>query len=110
MKEVGLLVDLYQPSTVEESDFRQFVENCVIPLIKKVRANRKLTFSVNLPLSTLELLDKYSYKSVISDFKDLYNSERLELVGSISYEPLAKSIPTNILENQIILNEYGLGY
>lgn len=110
MKEVGLLIDLYQPSTQEEGILRQAAVDFFIPLIKFIKVNKKMKVSLSVPLSTLELLDKYGFGSLISDIKYLYDAERVELVGSAAYNPLLTEFPAKVIENQIILNEYALGY
>lgn len=63
-----------------------------------------------MPLSLLEQMDNYGYKSWIEDVKNLFESERIELTGGAAYHPLLTKIPKIFVEKQIILNEYGLGY
>jgi predicted glycosyl hydrolase (DUF1957 family) len=65
---------------------------------------------LNIPLSLIEQFDKYGYGSLIVDIKDLVDSERVELTGSASYHALLTRLSTKNVENEIILNEYGLGY
>lgn len=109
MKEVGLLIDLYQSSTQEESVLRHVVSDFLIPLIKLIKSFKSIKVSLNIPLSTLELLDKYGHQSVIKDVKDLYENDRAEIVGSSAYNPLLTETHPKIVENEIILNEYALG-
>lgn len=110
VKEVGFIVNLYQPFSVKESDFKHFVDNYIAPFIRLVKSSKVHPVSVNLPISTLELLEEHSYSSVISDFQDLYNTEKIEMLGSISYQPLVSNISKGLLSKQVILNEYALGY
>lgn len=109
VKEVGLLIDLYQSPTQEESIFKCAVSNFFIPLIKLVKSLKNVNISLNIPLSTLELLDNYGYQSVILDVRDLYENDRIEIVGSAAYNPLLTRTHPKIVENEIILNEYALG-
>lgn len=110
MKDVGIIIDLYQPPTQEESILKQAVNDLYAPLIRLIKSNKNIKFSLSIPLSTLELLDKHGYGEVINDIKDLYSSEKIELVGSSAYNALLTDMPVEIVENQIILNEYALGY
>lgn len=55
-------------------------------------------------------MDKYGYYEWIDDVKNLYDNERVELVGSGAYHPLLTQLPIELMEDQIILNEKGLGY
>ncbi|MFZ2664059.1 MAG: hypothetical protein WAX66_01740 [Patescibacteria group bacterium] len=109
MKEVGLLIDLYQSPTQEESALRHTVSDFFVPLIKIIKSFKNISVSLNIPLSTLELLDKYGYQSIISDIKELYENDRVEIVGSAAYNPLLTKTHFKIIENEIILNEYALG-
>lgn len=109
MKEVGLLIDLYQSPTQDESVFKHVVSDFFNPLIKIIKSFKSIKVSLNIPLSTLELLDKYDYQSVIKDIRDLYENDRVEIVGSAAYNPLLTETHSKIVENEIILNEYALG-
>jgi len=110
VKEVGLLIDLYQSPTQEESVLRQAASGFFIPLVKLIKKYKNIKVSINIPLSTLELLDRYGFHPLISEIKDLYENERVEIVGSAAYNPLLPDFPSKIIEDQIILNEYALGY
>lgn len=110
MKDVGIIIDLYQPPTQEESILKQAVNDLYAPLIRLIKSNKNIKFSLSIPLSTLELLDKHGYGEIINDIKDLYSSEKIELVGSSAYNALLTDMPVEVVENQIILNEYALGY
>ncbi|MFC1700189.1 hypothetical protein ACFLZ4_00920 [Patescibacteria group bacterium] len=110
MKEVGLLINLYQPPTRDESQVQQFVQNCCLPLIKLLKKNKKIKIYVCIPLSTLELLDKFGHEEAILDLKNLYDTDKIELTGTTAYYSLLSNLSEKMLQKQIILNEYGLGY
>ena len=110
MKEVGLLIDLYLSPTEEESVVRHAASDFFIPLIKLLKNAKTSRASVNVPLSTLELLDKSGFQSLISEIKQLRDDEKIELVGAAAYNPLLTELPVELVEKQIILNEYALGY
>jgi len=42
--------------------------------------------------------------------KDLVRIGKVELVGSAAYHPILPKLSKNLIERQIILNEYSLGY
>ncbi len=107
---IAFLLHLYQPATQEESLFRRVFTQSYQPLIKLIKNKKNVGFTLNVPLSLLEQMDRYGYKDWIADVKDLYHSERVELVGSAAYHPLLTKISENSAEQQIILNEYSLGY
>lgn len=55
-------------------------------------------------------MDKYGYGDWISDVKDLYAAERVELTGTAAYHPLLTKLSKESAERQVVLNEYALGY
>lgn len=110
VKEVGLIIDLHQSPTQEESIFKQVASDLYIPLIRLIKSKRNMKITLSIPLSTMELLDKYGFGSQIGEIKDLCTAERVDLAGSSAYGALLDDLPYDIIENQIILNEYALGY
>jgi predicted glycosyl hydrolase (DUF1957 family) len=107
---VAIVLHLYQPPVQEEGIFRQVASECYLPLIKLLKNRRNHKFTLDTPLSLLEQMERYGYKEWISDVRTLYESERIELMGSAAYHPLLTKIPQQLVEEQISLNEYGLGY
>ncbi len=89
---------------------RQIAFESYLPLIKLLKNRKNHKFTLNLPLSLLELMDKYGYKDWIGDVRALFESERVELTGSAAYHPLLTKLPQFMVEQEIALNEYGLGY
>lgn len=63
-----------------------------------------------MPLCVLEQMENYGYADWINDLKELYRNERVDILGTGAYYPLLTKIPSNLVEEQIILNEYGIGY
>lgn len=107
---VALVLHIYQPPVQEESIVRQIASECYLPLVKIIKSRRNHKFTLNIPLSLLELMDRFGYKDWISDIRCLYESDRIELTGTGAYHPLLTKIPRELVEEQISLNEYGLGY
>lgn len=106
----AIVLHLYQPPVQEESVLKLVASECYIPLIKFLKNRKNHRFTLNIPLSLLELMDKYGYKSWINEIKSLHESEKIELTGSGAYHPLLTEIPQKVVEEEIVLNEYGLGY
>jgi alpha-amylase/alpha-mannosidase (GH57 family) len=107
---VAFLLHLYQPPTQSEAVFRQISASSYLPLIKLLKNNPDYKLTLNVPLSLLEQMEKYGYTDWIKDLHDLYENERVEIIGSGAYHPLLTKIPTRMVYEEIILNEYGLGY
>jgi len=107
---VALVLHLYQPPMQSPEVFKKITAECYIPLLKIIKNKKNHKFTLNVPLSLLEQMDKYGYYDWLQDLKTLYEQERVEITGSAAYHPLLTKIPENLVEEQIILNEYGLGY
>lgn len=110
MKELGLIIDLNQSPIQEESAVKKSVLDFYNPLIRLLKLYKNITVSLNVPLSVLELWDKYGYASLISEIKELYQNDRVEILNSSPYNLPLAGLPKNIIESQIVLNEYGIGY
>ena len=114
MKEAGLLIDFYQPSIHNESVVKKVISDFHLPLIRILKMYKSLPFSISVPLSTAELWENFGFESLISELRDLRQNEnqsdRIEMLSSSPYDTVLNGLPENIVESQIILNEYGLGY
>jgi len=107
---ISFLLDLYQPEPTEEHIFRKVTEECYIPLLKFLKIHKGLNFTLNTPLSLLEQMDKYGYSDWLRTLKELYTAEEIDVIGSAAYHPFLTTIPQELVEEQIVLNEYGVGY
>ena len=110
MKELGLIIDLNQPLVNEESVIKRSITDFYNPLAKLLKSHKNISFSLNIPLSTLELWEKHEASGLISEFKDMYQTEKIELINSSPYGLSLSGLPEKIIESQLILNEYGIGY
>ena len=110
MKELGLIIDLNQPLVNEESVIKRSITDFYNPLARLLKSYKNISFSLNIPLSTLELWEKHGAAGLILDFKDMYQNEKFELINSSPYGLILRNLPEKIIESQFILNEYGIGY
>jgi predicted glycosyl hydrolase (DUF1957 family) len=63
-----------------------------------------------MPLSFVEQMDKYGYQDWLNEVKEYIEQERIEVTGCGAYHPLLTELNETDSLEQIILNEYGLGY
>ena len=63
-----------------------------------------------MPLSLLYQLRLAGYAELLSRIKSLYEEDRVELTSCGAYHPLLTKLPDNLLEKELILNDYALGY
>lgn len=110
MKEVGLIIDLDQIQFSDKDFVNKAVSGFYNPLLKLLKSNQEISVSLKISLGTLELLDRFGHQEVISTLKDLYLNYRVEVVDTTPYGVGLDIIPKELVEANIILNEYGLGY
>jgi predicted glycosyl hydrolase (DUF1957 family) len=108
--DIAFLLHLYQPPTQSEKLFREIAKSSYLPLVRAIKEFKNFKVSLNLPLSLLEQMDNYGYDAWIDDIKEFVKAERVELVGSAAYHPILTKLPQDVVEKQIVLNEFGLGY
>lgn len=107
---LALLLHLYQPPIQSEENLRKIAHECYLPLIKFLKNNKTINCTLNIPLSLLEQMDRYGYSLWIKEIRELIDSERVEITGSAAYHPLLTKFSDEIVEEQVILNEYAQGY
>lgn len=107
---LAFLLHIYQPPTQDPKILKEIANKSYYPLIKAIKSTRDASFTLNIPLSLNEHLDKNQMHDLIKSFKDMYEEGKLELTSTGAYHPLLPRIPEKIQEEQILLNEYGLGY
>jgi hypothetical protein len=105
-----LVFNLYQPPYQDEFSFNKAVSEFYIPLLKLLKNHKKINIVLNTPLSLLELMDREGYRSWITSVKELVEQGRIELVGSSAYGVPLSSLQDIGAQQQVILNEYALGY
>ncbi len=107
---LALVLHLYQPPTQTFEELKVITTECYLPLFKLLRSNKHLKITLNVPLSVLELFETNGYSHIISSIKELLELERIEIVGTGAYHPLLTKISKNFREQQIVLQEFALGY
>jgi hypothetical protein len=110
LEKLSLILHFYQPSIQTQNQFKQIFDSSYFPLLRVLRSKKNCRFTLNIPLSFLELADSYGYKSWIEELAKLYDQGVIELLGTGAYHPLLNSVPNTICTDEIILQEYGLGY
>ncbi|MBI2414219.1 hypothetical protein HYV31_00010 [candidate division WWE3 bacterium] len=110
MERLGLHIYIHQPYDAGEKAIRNAAENLYIPMFRAIKNARIAGFSLSITLSTLEQLESYNYKNLLQDIKDLVDSGTLELVPCPAYNTTISNTSSDFVCNQIVLNEYALGY
>jgi len=112
VRRLAFTLHISQPPWQREDALREAAVKCYLPLIKLIK-EKKYKVTLSVPLSLLELMDKYGYQQWLDDIKELVRAGKVELVGGAAYNASLTGIPpefSKFAEKQIILNEYALGY
>ncbi|MFC1722109.1 hypothetical protein ACFL0C_00500 [Patescibacteria group bacterium] len=107
---LAFLLHIYQPSNQSDRIVKDISESSYIPLIKLIKKTLNLNITLNIPLSLSHKLHENKIDSVISDIRNLSESGKVELTSTGAYHPILSKIPANLVEKEILLNEFGLGY
>lgn len=110
MKELGLIIDINQSSTSSEGKVKKSVLDFYLPLFRVLKLYKNVNFSLSIPLSTLELWDKCGHTELVSDIKDLYQNDRVEIVITSPYGFSLPNVSKDVVERVVMLDEYGTGY
>lgn len=95
----------YQPPTASDEVVGEAADKSYCRLVKAMKAQPKLKFTVNIAGCLLERLALLGYEDLISDFKKLIAAGQLEIVGSAAYHPFLPVLDDAEIIRQIKLNE-----
>ena len=110
LEKIALILHFYQPSIQTQNQFKQIFESSYLPLLRLIKSKKNCRFTFNIPLSFLELADRYGYSTWLADLAKLYEQGSVELTGTGAYHPILNTMPRNLATDEIILQEYGLGF
>lgn len=107
---LAFLLHIYQPPIQERDVLKKITDVSYIPLFKIMKNLLTAKFTFNIPLSLIYQWHLHGYDSLISNIKQLYEKDRIELTSCGAFHPLLAKLPEHLIEKEIILNEYALGY
>lgn len=107
---LSILLHLYQPPSQTKAIFEQVFNESYVPLLKTIKSHKNAKFTISMPFSLVELMDKYNKVDWINSFKELMRQGKVELTGGAAYHPILTKLHKDYAIQQILLNEYGLGY
>lgn len=103
MKWINFL-HIYQPPTQTKDVVEKVTKESYRLIINLLKKYPRLALTMNINGSLLEHWDNFGFQDVISDFKFLAETGRIELVGSAMYHPILPLVPLSEIRNQIILH------
>lgn len=105
------ILHFYQPPVAENKTIVEAAEKSYKRIIRSLKRNPKIKFTVNIAGCLLERLEISGYHELISDLKKMFESGQIELTGSAAFHPILPLLPEqeiryNIETNQKILKKY----
>lgn len=105
VKEIALLLHIYQPPTQFSEITERIVDESYWPLIRLLGEVPDIEVTLNICASLTEQLDKLGYRDLLDAISDLVRKGKLEITGSAKYHPLLSKLPRREIVHQIRLND-----
>lgn len=103
---IAIVFNTRLTNLIEKKDLEHFNSKVLTPFLRIIKHTKNQKFSLNLPISTLSLLEEPQRV----ELKDLIEHGILELTGALGFNCNSIYSSSNTLEQQILLNELSLGY
>ncbi|MFA5776770.1 MAG: hypothetical protein WC988_04435, partial [Patescibacteria group bacterium] len=94
----------YQPYNQQKDILEAVVNQCYRPLLRGLVENKDARLTINVSGGLLEALDYKGFEDVISLFKELYQSGRIEFTSTACYHAFLPLIPKDEVIRQIKIN------
>lgn len=94
----------YQPYNQQKDILEAVVNQCYRPLLRGLVENKDARLTINVSGGLLEALDYKGFEDVISLFKELYQSGRIEFTSTACYHAFLPLIPKDEVVRQIKIN------
>jgi hypothetical protein len=95
---------LYQPPQWPDSVVRLVTREAYAPLVSLLKSKPNLKVTLNVTGALVENLERLKLHSVLTGFRKLAESGRVEFVGTLKYHPLMPTLSVTDARRQIELN------
>lgn len=106
MKYVNFLFHIYQPPTQNPQILERIVDECYMPLVELFVEFSDLRFSLNIPFSLVEQLER-AHPEVLDRIRQAHADGTLELTATAAYHPILPLIPEDEVQRQLEINLKG---
>jgi len=96
------MIDFYQPPNIDRLEFEKIVSRSYLQIIKIFEQNPKLTTTINLPGSTIDLLIKTGFGKMINSIAMLAERGQIDFTMTPSYQPLIPLTEDDDMDRQIL--------
>lgn len=98
------LLHFYQPPTAVDETIIEAAEKSYRLIIRALKKNPDIKFTLNLTGCLLEKLDKLGFNDLIADIKLLSDKKRIELSETAAYHPILPLLSEGEIKNNIEAN------
>ncbi len=95
---------MYQPAEQQPDILEAIVVQCYRPLLEGLKARPHVRLTLNINGALLDLFNKYGYKDLIKDLRELCENDQIEFTSSTKYHALLPFLTEEELTRQITLN------
>jgi hypothetical protein len=95
---------IYQPENQQPDILEAIVVQSYRPILRGLKSSKKVHITLNISGVLLELFDKYGYRDLIDDLRELIKAGRLEITGSAKYHAILPFLSEKEIIRQIEIN------
>jgi hypothetical protein len=96
------IINFYQPPNINRSEFERIVNKSYIPVLGIFEQNPKLSTTINLPGSTIDLLIKTGFGKLINSFAVLAERGQIDFTVTPNFQPMIPLIDDDDIDRQIL--------
>ncbi len=101
---------MYQPTEQQPDILEAIVAQSYRPIIEGLINHKQIRLTLNVNGALLELLDKYGYRDIIDNLRELGMEKRVEFTSSAKYHALLPFLNEQEIVRQITLNNESLEF
>jgi len=95
----------YQPAEQQPDVLETVVAQSYRPLIEGIKKHKRVKLTLNISGALVELFDKYGYKDLIDDLREVGGEGRVEFTSSIKYHALMPFLKEDEIVRQVQMND-----
>jgi len=95
---------LYQPANQQKDILEAVVKESYFPIFKKINRTEKISLTMNITGSLLELFERDGYTELLDLIRTVVEEGKVELTGSCKFHAFLPLIPEKEIKRQILQN------
>src|SRR3989344_6865081 len=96
---------IYQPAEQHPDILEAVTNESYRPILAGLKQNKKARLTLNVNAALVELFDKFNYRDVIDDLRQLGNSGQIEFTSSAKYHAFLPFLNEKEIVRQIKIND-----